>query len=113
MRWFTFLLAAMLLGQQQTDWIASSNNPDIRYHEQVFARTKACYLEFRDLKQGSGYTTFDADVDYSSTDLNSKGQPAMKTDSEHIATAPAQTGPSRIANCSAVLEVRVSFVQRH
>jgi hypothetical protein len=106
------VLTAALLGQQ-TDWLPASNNPDIRYRDQVFDRAKACDLEFRDLKQGPGYTTFDAAVDYNSTDLNSDGKPILKTDGEHIVTSTTHNGSARIPNCSAVVEARVSFVQRH
>jgi hypothetical protein len=106
------LLAGTTLGQQQTDWIKMSNNADIQYRVQVLDQAKACYLGFRDEKQGTGYTTFDAAVDYNSTDLNPDGKPTMKTDTEHIVTAPTHTGSSRIPNCSAVVDARVSFVQR-
>jgi hypothetical protein len=109
----TLFLAGMLCGQQQTDWVSASNNPDILYRDQVFDRAKACYIEFRDQKQGTGYTTFDVAVDYNSTDLNSDGKPMMKTDSEHIVTTPSHTGTSRISNCSALVAARVSLVQRH
>jgi hypothetical protein len=107
------LLTGAPFGQQTTNWVRSKNNPDIQYRAQVLDQMKACYLEFRDQKQGSGYTTFDAAVDYNSPDLNSDGKPTMKTDTEHIATTPTHTGSSRISNCSAVTEARVSFVQRH
>jgi len=107
------LSAGTLCGQQQTDWTPASNNPDIQYRVQILDRTKACYLEFRDQKQGTGYTTFDVAVEYNSTDLESDGQPTIKTDTEHIVTAPTHTGSSRISNCSAVVKARVSFVQRH
>jgi hypothetical protein len=107
------LLAGTPLGQLQTDWIKASNNPDIQYRVQALDQMKACYLEFRDQKQGAGYTTFDAAMDYNSTDLNSDGKPVMKTDTEHIVTAPTHTGSSRIPNCVAVVDARVSFVQRH
>jgi hypothetical protein len=106
-------LAGTLCGQQQSDWVPASNNPDILYRDQVFDRATACYLEFRDKKQGTGYTTFDVAVDYNSTDLNSDGKPMMKTDSEHIVTAPSHAGTSRISNCSALVAARVSSVQRH
>jgi hypothetical protein len=107
-----FLLAGTLFAQQ-TDWILASNSPDIQYRDQVLDRAQACYLEFRDQKQGPGYTTFDVAVDYNSTDLNPDGKPAKKTDTEHIVTAPTHSSSARIPNCSAVIEARVSFVQRH
>jgi hypothetical protein len=107
-----FLLAGILLAQQ-TDWILASNSPDIQYRDQVLDRAQACYLEFRDQKQGPGYTTFDVAVDYNSADLNADGKPTKKTDTEHIVTAPTHNGSARIPNCSAVIEARVSFVQRH
>jgi len=107
------LVAGTLFGQPQTEWVRASNNSDIQYRSQAFERAKACYLEFRDLKQGTGYTTFDVDVDYISTDLNSEGKAPTKTDTEHIVTAPNRTGTSRISNCSAVITAHVSFVQRH
>jgi hypothetical protein len=106
------LLAGILAGQQQTGWTNAANNPDIQYRVQVFDRSKACYLEYRDQKQGTGYTTFDVAVDYKSTDLNSANEAPVKTDSEHIVTAPTHAGTSRISDCSAVVEARVSFVQR-
>jgi hypothetical protein len=98
---------------QQTDWILTSNNTDIQYRDQVLDRAQACYLEYRDQKQGPGYTTFDVAVDYNSTDLSTDGKPTKKTDTEHIVTAPTHTGSARIPNCSGVIEARVSFVQRH
>jgi hypothetical protein len=115
--WFAICVCGILLlggtlFAQQTDWIAS-NNPDIQYRDQVLDRAQACYLEFRDQKQGAGYTTFDAAVDYNSTDLNADGKPTKKTDTEHIVTAPTHSGSARIPNCSAVVEIRVSFLQRH
>jgi hypothetical protein len=107
------LLAGMLPGQQQqTDWIAASNDPDILFRAQIREQTKACELEYRDQKQGTGYTTFDVTVDYTSTDLDREGKPQTKTDSEHIVTAPSRNGSSLIPNCSAVGGARVSYVQR-
>ena len=107
------VLAGTLASQQQTDWINAANNPDIQYRVQVFDRAKACDLEYRDQKQGTGYTTFDVNVEYKSTELNSDNQPKTKTETEHIVTAPGHTGSSRISECSAVVEARVSLVQRH
>jgi hypothetical protein len=107
------LFAGSLPGQQWTDWINAANSPDIQYRVEVFDRAKACDLEYRDQKQGTGYTTFDVDVDYKSAELNSDKRPTTKTDSEHIVTAPSHTGSSRISDCSAIVEARVSFVQRH
>ena len=108
----TLLLAGMLFAQQ-TDWTPASNNRDIQFRDHVYERMKACDLEFKDLKQGTGYTSFDVAVDYNSTDLNSEGKLTVKTDSEHIVTTATHTGGSRIANCSAVVEARVSVVTRH
>ncbi len=105
--------AASLLGQEkQTDWIAASNNPDIQYRSQAFSRAKACYVDFRDQKQGTGTTTFDIVVSYYSTDLGSDRKPAKKTENEHIVTVPTQTGASRITGCSAVTDARVNFLER-
>jgi hypothetical protein len=106
------LLAGTLLGQQKTDWLPASNNPDILYRVLILDQTKACDLEYRDEKQGTGYTTFDIAVDYTSTDLDREGKAIVKTDSEHIVTASTHAGTSRIPNCTAVGEARVSFVQR-
>ena len=107
------LLATTLVAQQRTDWINTSNNADIQYRVQVFDQSKACDLEYRDQKQGAGYTTFDVDVDYKSTKLDSANQAPTKTDGEHIVTAPGHTGASRISECSAIVAVRVSVVRRH
>jgi hypothetical protein len=107
------LSALALSGQQQTDWMGTSNDPDIQYRVQVFEGSKACDLEYRDRKQGTGYTTFDVNVDYKSTELDSDNHPKTKTETEHIVTAPTHTGSSRISECMAVVEARVSFVQRH
>jgi hypothetical protein len=105
--------AASLFGQEkQTDWIAASNNPDIQYRSQAFSRAKACFVDFRDQKQGTGTTTFDIVVSYNSTDLSSDGKPVKKTENEHIVTVPTHTGASRIANCSAVTDARVNFLER-
>jgi hypothetical protein len=110
--------AGILFGQQQqqrqrTDWISTSTDPDIQYRPQVFDASKVCYLEFRDQQQGSGPTTFDAAVDYTSGDLNSDKPATIKTDSEHIVTTPTHTGSSRISNCSGIVIARASFIQRH
>jgi hypothetical protein len=108
----TLLLAGTLFGQAWTDWNHASNDPEIQYRSQALSESKACYLEFRDQQQETGYTTFDAAVDYKSTDLDPENQPTTKTDTEHIVTAPTHTGGARISNCTGVGDVRVSFVQR-
>ncbi len=107
------LLVAMLPSQQQSDWTGASNNPEIQYRVQVFETSQACDLEYRDRKQGTGYTTFDVNVDYKSTELGPDNHPKTKTETEHITTAPSHTGSSRISECIAVVEARVNFVQRH
>jgi hypothetical protein len=107
------LLAGTLLGQQQTGWINASNDTGVQYRVQILEQTKACSLEFRDQKQGAGYTTFDVEVDYRSIESNSDREAKMKTDTEHIVTAPNQNGNSRIPDCSQVGEARVRAVQRH
>ncbi len=107
------LLAGTLIGQVWTEWKHASNNPDIQYRSQAFDESKACYLEFRDQQQGPGYTTFDAAADYKSTDLNAEKEPVVKTDTEHIVIAATHNGGSRISDCTGVVEIRVSFVQRH
>jgi hypothetical protein len=107
------LLAGTLAGQVWTEWKGTSNNPDIQYRSQAFEEAKACYVEFRDQQQGPGYTTFDAAADYKSTDLNTDKEAVVKTETEHIVTAPTHSGSSRISNCTAVVDMRVSFVQRH
>jgi len=111
---FTLFWAATLLCQEkQTEWMAASNNPDLQYRSQAFSRAKACYLEFRDQKQGKGSTTFDVIVSYNSTDLGSDGKPAKKTENEHIVTVPTRTGTSRIPSCFAVTDAKVNFLERH
>jgi hypothetical protein len=110
---FALLLVVALSGQQQSDWTSASNDPDIQYRVQAFDTSKACELEYRDRKQKTGYTTFDVNVDYKSTELDSDNHPKTKTETEHITTAPSHTGSSRISECIAVVEARVSFVQRH
>jgi hypothetical protein len=107
------LLSGIQFADQTTDWASTLTNPEIQYRSQVFDNSQACYLEFRDQKQGSGYTTFDAAVDYKSTELAPDGKPIVKTDSEHIVTSRAQTGSSRISNCSGAVAVRLNYVQRH
>jgi hypothetical protein len=106
------LLTGTLFADQRSDWTSTATNPEIQYRVQVFDNARACYLEFRDQKQGPGYTTFDAAVDYKSTDLDPDGHPTVKTDSEHIVTGRTNNGNSRISNCFAVVSVRVSLVQR-
>jgi hypothetical protein len=111
--------AGILFGQQQqqqqrrADWISSLTDPDIQYRPQIFDASKVCYLEFRDQRQGSGPTTFDAAVDYTSGDLNSEKPATTKTDSEHILTTSTHNGSSRISKCSGIVSARASFVQRH
>jgi hypothetical protein len=115
----TLVCAGILFGQQQpqkspqrTDWISTTNEQDIQFHPQIFDSSKVCYVEFRDKQQGSGRTTFDAAVDYTSGDLNSDKPAAIKTDSEHIVTTSTHNGSSRISNCSGIVSARASFVQR-
>lgn len=111
---FTLFWAAALLGQdKQTDWIAASNNADVQYRVQVFSHAKACYLEFRDQKQGKGSTTFDVVVTYNSTDLTPDNKPIKKTENEHIVTVPTHTGTSRIPSCMAVVDATVDYLARH
>jgi hypothetical protein len=117
------VLAGMTSGQQRTDWMTTSNSPDIQYRVQIFENSRACDLEYRDKKQGKSYTTFDVDVDYKSTDSNSDNphpdipppanQATIRTDNEHIVTAPSQNGSARILECSGVVATRVNYLQRH
>jgi hypothetical protein len=109
------LLAGLGFAQKQTDWINTSNSPEIQYRVQLFEDAKTCYLDFRDKKQGKGYTTFDAAVDYKWMDPQSESQQSMKTktESEHITTAPTQTGSARISECSGIAEIKVNYIQRH
>jgi hypothetical protein len=115
------LLAGLGFAQKQTDWINTSNSPEIQYRVQLFDDAKTCYLDFRDKKQGKGYTTFDAAVDYKSMDSDSNGDPnsnsqsstKIKTETEHIVTASSQTGSARISDCSGISEIRVNYIQRH
>jgi hypothetical protein len=110
-------LTGLILAQKQTDWINTSNSPEIQYRVQLFDDAKTCYLDFRDKKQGKGYTTFDAAVDYKSmdsdSDSNSQQSAKIKTETEHIVTAPTQTGSARISNCSGISEINVNYIQRH
>jgi hypothetical protein len=114
-----FLLMLFLAGlgfaQKQTDWMNASNSPEIQYRVQLFDDAKTCYLDFRDKKQGKGYTTFDAAVDYKWMDPQSDTQQSMKnkTENEHIVTAPTQTGSARISECSGIAEIKVNYIQRH
>jgi hypothetical protein len=111
---FTLFWAATLLCQdKQTNWAAVSNDPDIQYRYQMFSRAKACYLEFRDQKQGKKSTTFDVVVSYDSTDLTPDSKPIRKTENEHIVTVATHTGTSRIPGCSAVVDAKVDFLERH
>ncbi len=111
------LLAGLGFAQKQTDWINTSNSPEIQYRVQLFDDAKTCYLDFRDKKQGKGYTTFDAAVDYKSmdSDSNPNSQPStkIKTETEHIVTASSQTGSARISDCSGIAEINVNYIQRH
>jgi len=111
------LLAGLGFAQKQTDWINTSNSPEIQYRVQLFDDAKTCYLDFRDKKQGKGYTTFDAAVDYKSmdSDSNPNSQPStkIKTETEHIVTASSQTGSARISDCSGIAEIKVNYIQRN
>jgi hypothetical protein len=110
---FLFLTAAPFADESR-DWAATSGDPAIVYRWQEFDNSYACFLEYRDQQQGTGYTTFDAVVDYRSTDLDpTNNRPIPKTDNEHITTAPNRTASARIANCVGVLQATVSLVQRH
>lgn len=106
------LLAAGVPAQQQTGWMSTKNDADIQYRVQVFERSRACDMEYRDQKQGTGYTTFDVNVDFKSTETTPDNTPKVKTDTEHIVTAPERTATARIFECTSVVEVRVSLVQR-
>jgi len=110
-------LTGLILAQKQTDWINTSNSPEIQYRVQLFDDAKTCYLDFRDKKQGKGYTTFDAAVDYKSmdSDSNPNSQPStkIKNETEHIVTASTQTGSARISDCAGISEIRVNYIQRH
>jgi hypothetical protein len=108
-----FLATTLLSQERQTDWTAASNDPNIQYRNQAFSGAKACYIDFRDQKQGKGSTTFDVVVSYNSTDLASDGKPIKKTENEHIVTVPTHNGTSRIPSCSSVTDARVNFLQRH
>ncbi len=113
------LLAGLGFAQKQTDWINTSNSPEIQYRVQLFDDAKTCYLDFRDKKQGKGYTTFDAAVDYKSMDSdsdsnsNSQQSTKIKSENEHIVTAATQTGSARISDCSGISEIKVNYIQRH
>jgi hypothetical protein len=109
------LLTGLILAQKQTDWVNASNSPEIQYRVQLFDDAKTCYLDFRDKKQGKGYTTFDAAVDYKWIDPQSESQQSMKTktENEHLVTAPTQTGSARISECSGIAEIKVNYIQRH
>jgi hypothetical protein len=63
------LLSGTQFADESTDWAGTATNPEIQYRTQVYENSKACYLEFRDQQQGSGPTTFDAEVDYKSKDV--------------------------------------------
>jgi hypothetical protein len=114
-------LAGPGFAQKQTDWINTSNSPEIQYRVQLFDDAKTCYLDFRDKKQGKGYTTFDAAVDYKSMnsdsngDSNSNSQQSVKikTETEHIVTASSQTGSARISDCAGISEIKINYIQRH
>jgi hypothetical protein len=114
-------LTGPILAQKQTDWINTSNSPEIQYRVQLFDDAKTCYLDFRDKKQGKGYTTFDAAVEYKSIDSDPNGDPnsnsqqsaRIKTETEHIVTASSQTGSARISDCTGISEIKVNYIQRH
>jgi len=107
------LLTGTQFADDSKDWTASSGSPDILYRWQEFDNSYACFLEFRDQQQGTGYTTFDAAVDYRSTDLDQDNRPKLKTDNQHIVTAPNRTATSRIPNCVGVIQATVTLLQRH
>jgi len=106
------LLSGTPFADESTDWAGTATNPEIQYRTQVYENSKACYLEFRDQQQGSGPTTFDAEVDYKSKVVEHPGEQVTKTDRENIVTTRAHTGSARISNCYGVTAVRLSFVQR-
>ena len=113
-----FALAALLLllcgtqfADERTDWAGTATNPEIEYRTQVYENSQACYLEFRDQQQGSGPTTFDAEVNYKSKDPERREE-VIKIDRENIVTTPTHTGSSRISNCFGIMAVRLSSVQR-
>lgn len=107
-----FLLCGTQFADQRTDWAGTSTNPEIQYRAQAYSNSKACYLEFRDQQQGSGPTTFDAEVSYRSTEVDSHGDPVTKIDRENIVTTATHNGSARISNCWGVIGIRLSFVQR-
>ena len=107
-----FLLGGNLWGQQWGNWTSASNNLNIAYRYRLLDNAKSCYLEYRDQNQGEGYTTFDAAVDYQSSNSNFDNARVTKTDSEHIVTSTNHKGSAQIPNCSGITDVRVSFVQR-
>jgi hypothetical protein len=114
----TLLLCGLASAQKQTDWMNVSNSPEIEYRVQLFEDAKTCYLDFRDKKQGKGYTTFDAAVDYKWADPQQDDQQnqqsqKIKTETEHLTTAPTQTAGARISECSGVAEIKVNYIQRH
>lgn len=107
-----FLLCGTQFADQRTDWSSTSSDPEIQYRSQVYSNSGACYIEFRDQKQGRGPTTFDAEVNYRSRDFDRQGQATEKVDRENIVTTASHNGGARIANCSGIIAVRLSFVQR-
>jgi hypothetical protein len=106
-------LTEIPFADESRDWTGASGSPDIAYRWQELDNSYACFLEYRDLQQGTGYTTFDSAVDYRSTTLDRDNRPIQKTDNEHITTAPNRTATARIPNCVGVLQATVSLVQRH
>jgi hypothetical protein len=129
-----FLLSASLWGQQWIDWAGADNNYTILYRYRMLNSGKTCDVEFKDENQGDRPTTFDAAVDYQTTPDSNSTAPASpysstapppnnnnkaptntrvkKTTSVHVVTTKDHNGEGQIANCFAINEVRVSFVQR-
>lgn len=107
-----FLLCGTQFADQKTNWASTSTDPEIQYRTQVYLNSQACYLEFRDQQQGDGPTTFDAEVSYKSTEFDNHGQTITKIDRENIVITANHFGSSRVSNCTGVLGVRLSSVQR-
>jgi len=98
-------------GTDWSDWGSPSNNGSIVYRYRFVDSGKACFLEFKDQLQGDDYTSFDAEVEYKST--NPDGDVERKRDNLHLATTMNRTATSQIANCLAVVDVVLNFVRRH
>ena len=109
---FILLVGGTLFADEYTDWAGTATNPEIQFRTQVYASSEACFLEFKDLQQGSGPTTFDAEVDYKSKDPD-RNEQVNKTDRENIVTTSGHNGNSRIGNCFGVIQIRLSVVERH